>query len=79
MNPAIALPAFLSLVLLSGCSGGPTDEEATAALGPKVRDVTCKEAVDQPGYNCTVVFVSNGDTMSRRFLKTDGVWKVVGY
>lgn len=79
MRRAFALPAFVSLAVLAGCSGGPTDEEATAALGPKVRDVECKEAVDQPGYNCTMVFVGSGDTLSRRFLQTDGVWKVVGY
>ncbi len=69
------LGALVLLVPLSGC-GGPSDGEVADAIGKEVSNVSCAQAVGQPGYVCTFRYLSFD--LTRRLVKRDnGRWEVV--
>jgi hypothetical protein len=69
------LGALVLLVLLSGC-GGPSDGEVADAIGKEISNVSCAQAVGQPGYVCTFRYL-RFDLTRRLVKRDDGRWDVV--
>lgn len=69
--------AVAACLFLAGCFG-PSDTDIAQAVGkPKseITNVSCAEAVGQPGYVCSFTYLNN--VLTRRFIKTDSGYQLV--
>jgi hypothetical protein len=61
--------------MLGGC-GGPSEKDVAAAIGKEISNVSCAQAVGQPGYVCTFRYL-NFDLTRRLVKQDDGRWEVI--
>jgi hypothetical protein len=67
--------AISATLMLGGC-GGPSEKDVAAAIGKQISNVSCAQAVGQPGYVCTFRYLSFD--LTRRLVKqADGRWEVI--